>query len=152
MPSITTSVPAHRGIRKRSRPATRGLSVYARTIPSSSDTTNVQRVHLNDLMLTPGPLGPGRDLERHLLVLVQALVAVALDRREVREHVLAAVVRGDESEALAVVEPLDDTCSHVCHSNGLRAPGTCPDAGTSRERDDDLRTAANGNNGTGNFT
>ena len=41
MPSITTSVAAARGIRSRSRPATSGLSVYAKTIPSSSDTTNV---------------------------------------------------------------------------------------------------------------
>src|SRR6185503_6132452 len=57
-------------------------------------------------------LGPGRDVEGHLLVLLQALEARALDRREMREKVLAAAVRRDESVALRIVEPLDGSCSH----------------------------------------
>src|SRR4051794_5105015 len=59
-------------------------------------------------------LGALRDVERHLLVFLQRLEAAALDRREVREEVLAAVVGRDEAEALGIVEPLDGTCAHVC--------------------------------------
>src|SRR5687767_4095830 len=57
-------------------------------------------------------LGAGRDVEGHLLVFLQALEARALDRREMREKVLAAAVRRDESVALRIVEPLDGSCCH----------------------------------------
>src|SRR5438552_6978986 len=56
---------------------------------------------------------PGGHIERHLLVFLQGLEAAALDRREVREQILAAAVRGDEPETLGVVEPLDRTCTHL---------------------------------------
>src|SRR5712664_2728139 len=55
----------------------------------------------------------GRDIEGHLLVLLQGLETAALDRREVGEQILAAAVRGDEPETLGVVEPLDRTCTHL---------------------------------------
>src|SRR3954453_22674400 len=58
-----------------------------------------------------------RDVERDLLVLAQRLVARALDRREMREHVLAAVVGLDESEALLVVEPLHRSGNHAASPN-----------------------------------
>src|SRR3546814_18111349 len=48
------------------------------------------------------------DLERGLLAFLQRLEAAALDRAEMDEQVLAAF-RGDEAEALGVVEPLDGT-------------------------------------------
>src|SRR6476620_10283448 len=56
------------------------------------------------------------DFELDALVLGQRLEARALDLAEVREQVLAARVGGDEAEALAVVEPLDDASlgAHGC--------------------------------------
>jgi hypothetical protein len=69
-----------------------------------------------------------------------------------REHILAAVVGGNEAEALAIVEPLDDTCTHVYRSLKRQMTGVSPKAGTSRETDEDLRNAACGNDGTSNFT
>src|SRR5215216_978581 len=51
-------------------------------------------------------LGPVGDLELDGLALVEGLVAVALDGREVDEDVVAAVA-GDEAVALLVAEPLD---------------------------------------------
>jgi hypothetical protein len=55
------------------------------------------------------------NLELHAVVLGELLEARALDFLEVGEEVLAAVVGGDEAEALGVVEPFDDAgfCSHV---------------------------------------
>jgi hypothetical protein len=55
----------------------------------------------------------GRDVERHFLVFLEALEAVALDCREVREQILAAAVGGDKAETLRVVEPFNGTCTHV---------------------------------------
>src|SRR3546814_3203768 len=54
------------------------------------------------------------DLERDLLAFLQRLEAAALDRAEMDEQVLAAF-RGDEAEALGVVEPLDGTGLTIGH-------------------------------------
>src|SRR5690606_1657564 len=56
------------------------------------------------------------DEEGDLLAFLQRLEAGALDRAEMHEQVGAAL-RGDEAEALGVVEPLDGTgltIGHVC--------------------------------------
>jgi len=45
----------------------------------------------------------------HALVFRQGLEAVALDFAEVANRFVAAVIGGDEAEALGVVEPLDGT-------------------------------------------
>src|SRR4051794_38802622 len=66
----------------------------------------------NANVLSLGTLGALGEVELDLLVLVQRLVAVCLDRGEVNEHVLAAAVLSDEAEALFSVEPLDSTLSH----------------------------------------
>src|SRR5579864_6624821 len=50
--------------------------------------------------------------EAHLLIFSQRLEAVAADFGEVREQVVAALVRGDEAKAFAVVEPLNGTGIH----------------------------------------
>ena len=55
------------------------------------------------------------DLEADLLTIVEGLVALALDRREVNEQVLAAFGWGDEPVALVGVEPLDGALWHVMH-------------------------------------
>src|SRR4029453_1315298 len=49
------------------------------------------------------------DLELHCLALLQRPEAVALDCREVDEHIAAAVAF-DESVTLGVIEPLDLAC------------------------------------------
>src|SRR3954447_2296926 len=54
-----------------------------------------------------------RDVELDLLVLVQGLVALALDGRVVHEDVVAAVLLRNEAEALLGVEPLDGALSHA---------------------------------------
>jgi hypothetical protein len=50
--------------------------------------------------------------EANLLVFGERLEAVATNFRKVGEEVVAACVRRNKAEALAVVEPLDDTGIH----------------------------------------
>src|SRR3954470_23672687 len=69
-----------------------------------SDGANVLRLRA---------LGALRDVELDLLVLVQGLVALGLDRRVVHEDVVAAVLLRNEAEALLRVEPLNSALSHV---------------------------------------
>src|SRR3954470_16684475 len=52
-------------------------------------------------------------VELDALVLVEGLVPLRLDRREVAEDVGAAVVLGDEPKALLRVEPLHSALSHA---------------------------------------
>src|SRR5207247_8413372 len=66
------------------------------------------------------PLGAVFDLVLHPHSLVQALEALAADRAEVDEHVLAAIVLRDEAVALVVAEPLDGSGCHLYHLPGLR--------------------------------
>src|SRR5687768_12684752 len=73
------------------------------SLAACSEGTNVRRLQALLALL---------DVELDLLVLVQGLVAGRLNRAEVREHVLAAVVGGDEAKALVGVEPLDGSCCH----------------------------------------
>src|SRR5689334_6731622 len=84
---------------RRPRPDTgRGLR-YER-----SERTNVLRLRA---------LGTLRDVELDLLVLVEGLVALRLDRGVVDEDVVTTVLLGDEAEALLGVEPLNGALSHA---------------------------------------
>src|SRR5476651_1992074 len=58
------------------------------------------------------PAALGGDFVGDLLALVQAVHSRALDGADMDEHVLAAVVRLDESETLGGVEPLDGAFGH----------------------------------------
>src|SRR3954453_23233777 len=71
----------------------------------------VPRLERADVLRLQALLALG-DLELDLLALFEGAVAAAGDGREVCEHVLAAVIGGDESKALFPVEPLDRTCCH----------------------------------------
>src|SRR5687768_9005027 len=51
-------------------------------------------------------LGARRDVERHALAFLQRLEPGLLNRAEMREQVLPAVLGRDETEAPRVVEPL----------------------------------------------
>jgi hypothetical protein len=51
-------------------------------------------------------------LEGDLLAFLERAETLTLDRGEMREEVLAAVVGLDEAESLRIVEPLDRTGSH----------------------------------------
>src|ERR1019366_1633765 len=53
------------------------------------------------------------DIERDLVALSQVAQARFLDRRDMDEHVLPAVVRLNEAVALRCVEPLYCTARHV---------------------------------------
>src|SRR3954469_13985705 len=59
-----------------------------------------------------GALVAGLGVEGHLRALSHRLEAVGVDAGVVDEEVLAALVRGDEAEALVVVEPLHGSGSH----------------------------------------
>src|SRR5688572_29087493 len=65
-------------------------------------------------------------VELHAVALGQGLEAVALDRRVMDEAILGTAIRGDEAEALRIVEPLDYAlgthhCSRVV-KNGRWGP------------------------------
>jgi hypothetical protein len=62
-----------------------------------------------------------RDFEAELLAFVQAAHARLFDRADVDEHVRAAVVRGDEAEALGPVEPFHRAGIHCRVSSLFRA-------------------------------
>lgn len=55
------------------------------------------------------------DFEADLVALMER--AAALERRNVDEYVLSAIVRGDEAEALVYVEKLYGTCHHLAVSS-----------------------------------
>ena len=71
---------------------------------SESDRGNPRRL---------GALGSLSDLELDSLVLLERLVAVALNLRIVDEHVRAVTIGGDEAEALLAVEPLHSSLRHT---------------------------------------
>src|SRR6185312_11451412 len=59
------------------------------------------------------PSALGRDLVADLLAFVQAVEACSLDRTDMDEDVLSALLRLDEAEALGGVEPLNSTSWHL---------------------------------------
>src|SRR5882762_649920 len=77
-----------------------GFSILSR---SSSGVLDVRRLLA---------LRAGGDFEADLLAFLEGLEALHVDRREVREQIVAAVIRSDEAVALRVVEPLDGTSCH----------------------------------------
>src|SRR5258705_11396460 len=58
------------------------------------------------------------------------------------KEILAAGIGRDKAEPFRIVEPFDCTCTHVYCSCEIRMTGVRPVAGTSRDRDEDLRNAA----------
>src|SRR3954453_18648491 len=73
-----------------------------------------------------GALVPGLGVEGDLRSLGQRLEAAAVDPRVMDEEVLAALVGGDEAEALVVVEPLHGSGRHgePSYVRELRTRGT----------------------------
>src|SRR5688572_30208988 len=67
------------------------------------------------------PLVAGLGVERDARALSQRLEAAGVDAGVVDEEVLAALVRGDEAEALVVAEPLDGSGSHEMSLHGCCA-------------------------------
>jgi hypothetical protein len=57
-------------------------------------------------------LRSAHNFELNLLAFFEALEAIHLNRAKVREQILSAVIRGDESVTLGVVEPFDSTSCH----------------------------------------
>ena len=86
------------------------------------------------------PLGTARDVETNSLTFLQGLEALALNRGEVDEEILAAVFGGDEAEALRIVEPFYVACCHVLNILRETIKGECPqwgedqDGGVMKER------------------
>src|SRR6187551_3042492 len=78
--------------------------VGPRNVGSGSESPDVLRL---------GALGALGDVELNLLVLVEGLVALRLNRRVVHEDVVAAVLLRNEAETLLGVEPLHGALSHV---------------------------------------
>jgi len=65
----------------------------------------------------------GLQFEADLLIVLQPFQARGAHRGDMDEHILTAIVRGDEAVALFRVEPFDGACGHrvVSFSCGLRA-------------------------------
>ena len=59
-------------------------------------------------------LGIGLGVVSDLLTLGQSAETLGLDSGEVDEHVAAAIIVGDEAEALFVVKPFDCAVIHNC--------------------------------------
>ena len=59
--------------------------------------------------------------ELNLLPFGEIGEARTLDRADVNEHIVAAVLRGDKSKTLLAVKPLHCTLSHVSHLSNRRA-------------------------------
>src|SRR6516164_8100830 len=96
------------------RPQTRGAMRW-RIAPRPPDPRGVESLRsgvrrLADVCSLQALRSPS-DVELDPLALGQGLESLALDRREMHEHVLAALLR-DETEALRVVEPLHCTNRH----------------------------------------
>ncbi len=53
-----------------------------------------------------------RDFELYFLTFFEGLETVHVDCGEVREQILAAVIRSDEAKAFGIIEPLNSTCCH----------------------------------------
>src|SRR3954447_16863466 len=86
------------------------------TSPSNSTFSSfAKRLRPSDRSHVRGlrPLRALAELVLDLRALRERAEAVALDRREVDERVLAPVIRRDEPEALLVAEPLHDTRWHL---------------------------------------
>src|SRR5437763_4675306 len=67
------------------------------------------------------PLRTLGDLEAHTLALLEGLVAILGDLREVDEDVVALLPL-DEAEALLIAEPLHGAFWHDCPSRNERSP------------------------------
>jgi hypothetical protein len=57
-------------------------------------------------------LGSGSHIKRNLLIFPEGLEPLPLNGREMREQILAAVLRGDETKTLCFVKPLNSTSRH----------------------------------------
>lgn len=60
-------------------------------------------------------LGALHDIEGHFLTFLQGLETIHVDGGEMREKIFAAIIRGDKTETLGIIEPLDSTDCHVCN-------------------------------------
>src|SRR5271169_935965 len=73
----------------------------------------IQRPNLDRLnVLCLETLGAAHDVELNALCFLKAAEAIGVDRREVNEDVFVVAIASDESKALGVVEPLDNTLFH----------------------------------------
>jgi len=72
------------------------------------------------------PLWAASDFETNSLTFLQGLEALALNRGEVDEEILAAAFGGDEAEALRIVEPFYGACCHVLNILKETIKGECP--------------------------
>jgi hypothetical protein len=63
------------------------------------------------------------DFERYFLSFLERLETLHVDLREMCEQVFAAAIRGDEAEALRVIEPFHGTSCHVAFLLKLRISG-----------------------------
>src|SRR5688572_29686302 len=75
---------------------------------------DARQLHRLDLVRLQ-PLLSLHDDEGHLLAFLQALEALALDRAEMHEHVIA-ILAADEAEALGIVEPFHGPGFAVRHT------------------------------------
>src|SRR5262245_27475182 len=111
IPSHDAARPSQRQDRSQRRPAEKSLVTPPRAGVKrperrrGSEDADVRRLWALLTLL---------DVELDPLVLLQAAEPARRDGREVGEHIGAAIVLGDEPEALVRVEPFYRANSHVC--------------------------------------
>ena len=89
-------------------------------MPSFFDLTSNFRPDLDRLnVLCLEALGAAHDVELNALRFLKAAEAIGVDRREVNEDVFVIAIASDESKALGVVEPLNNTLFHDWCSFGV---------------------------------
>ena len=59
--------------------------------------------------------GSRRHVERDFLVLFERLEASRLNRREMREKVVATAIGSDKAKTFSVVKPFNRTCCHISY-------------------------------------
>ena len=59
--------------------------------------------------------GSCRHVERNLLVLFERLEASRLNRREMREKIVATAIGSDKAKTFSVVKPFNRTCCHISY-------------------------------------
>ena len=71
---------------------------------------------LNDLNVRSlFTFGSRRHIERDFLVLFERLEASRLNRREMREKIVATAIGSDKAKTFSVVKPFNRTCCHISY-------------------------------------
>jgi len=87
---------------------------------------------------------PGGDIKRNMLTFGQGFESRALDCGKMGEEIIASVFRGDEAEALGIIEPLYSTCCHILSLQKIKRGNIVPKGRRSRQQNNEWKNTGNG--------